>query len=201
MPPTLWPNMAEMARGTLFLVVGPSGAGKDTLLDAARAVLAPDGAYVFPQREITRPADAGGEAHIAIDTQAFAAKKAAGGYALCWDAHGLHYGIDADIVSELAAGRHVVCNVSRGAVEAARACFQPMRVVLVTASLATLAARIAARGRESAEEIEARLLRSAAQEPLGPDVSVIENDATLEEAVAAFMAALGASALPRPTQH
>ena len=178
------------ARGTLFLVVGPSGAGKDTLLDAARAALTIDGRYVFPIRDITRPADAGGEAHREVSVGEFAAKRAAGGYALCWNAHGLSYGVDAGIVTDLADGRHVVCNVSRGAVEAGRHCFQPLRVVVVTASLPTLAGRIAARGRESAEEVEARLARSAAPDPQGPDVTVITNEGTLEAAIAAFVQAL-----------
>jgi len=173
----------------LFLVVGPSGAGKDTLLDAVRGRLVAEG-YSFPQREITRHADAGGEAHIAIRPEEFAAKRAAGGYALCWDAHGLSYGIDAGIAQELAAGRHVVCNVSRGAVAAARASFQPLRVVVVTASRAVLARRIAARGRESAEDVEARLARAATPEPQGDDVIVIENAGALEAAVAAFLRAL-----------
>lgn len=179
-------------RGTLFLVVGPSGAGKDTLLDAARRELEPGGRYRFARREITRPADAGGEAHLEVSCEAFAAKRAAGGYALCWDAHGLSYGIDAGISAELDAGRHVVCNFSRAAVDGARLCFAPVRVLVVTASRATLARRIAARGRERAEEVEARLARSAAAEPAGPDVTVIENDGELGTAIAAMIAALRA---------
>lgn len=182
--------MAE--RGTLFLVVGPSGAGKDTLLEAARRELEPGGLYHFARREITRPADAGGEAHFEISREVFAAKRAAGGYALCWDAHGLSYGIDAGITTELAAGRHVVCNFSRAAVDAARVCFAPLRVLVVTASRPTLARRIAARGRETAEDIEARLARSAAPEPTGPDVTVIENDGELDTAIAAMLASLRA---------
>jgi phosphonate metabolism protein PhnN/1,5-bisphosphokinase (PRPP-forming) len=176
--------------GTLFLVVGPSGAGKDTLLDAARTTLAADPDYVFPVRDITRPADAGGEIHREISVREFAAKRNAGGYALCWNAHGLNYGIEAGIVADLAAGRHVVCNVSRTAVEAARQCFQPHRVLLVTASLPTLARRIASRGRETAEDVEARLARSTAIALQGPDVTVIENEGTLEAAFADFLNAL-----------
>ena len=175
------------ARGTLFLVVGPSGAGKDPLLEAARNALASDPDYVFPVRDITRPADAGGETHREVSTREFEAKRLTGGYALCWHAHGLSYGIDAEIVAELEARRHVVCNVSRGAVDAGRLCFQPLRVLVVTASLPTLARRIAARGRESAAEVEARLARAGIDAPQGPDVAVINNDGSLEDAVAAFL--------------
>jgi ribose 1,5-bisphosphokinase len=195
MPLRLSQNMADSAiagpaRGTLFMVVGPSGAGKDTLLEAARNTLASNPIYVFPVRDITRPADAGGEVHHAVSTSEFETKRDAGGYALCWNAHGLSYGIDAGIAADLTAGRHVVCNVSRGAVDAGRLCFQPLRIIVVTASLPTLARRIAARGRESAADVVARLERSAALSPSGPDVTIIENDGTLDDAIAAFMGAL-----------
>jgi phosphonate metabolism protein PhnN/1,5-bisphosphokinase (PRPP-forming) len=186
--------MADAETGTLFLVVGPSGAGKDTLIDAARGVLEPGGSHVFPAREITRPADAGGEAHRAVSPEEFGAKRAAGGYALSWNAHGLDYGIDAGIAVDLAAGRHVVCNVSRAVVDAARAAIQPLRIVVVTASLATLAQRIAARGRESLDDAATRLARASAQMPAGPDVTVIVNDGALAEAVAQMIAALTAHA-------
>lgn len=182
--------MAEAKRGTLFLVVGPSGAGKDTLLDAARAKSGSSGDFVFPARDITRPADAGGEAHRAIDMDGFAKKRMAGGYALCWEAHGHCYGIPADIDDALAAGRHVVCNVSRAVIDEARRRFQPVQIVQVTASQATLARRIAARGRETASEVETRLLRAPAQAPQGADVHLIDNDGSMATAVSAFMAVL-----------
>ena len=175
------------ARGTLHLVVGPSGAGKDTLIDAARAAR-PD--ILFPTRVITRPADAGGEAHEALDEAGFEVRAARGDFALWWRAHGLGYGVPASIGPALAAGRHVMVNVSRGVVAEARTRFAPIRVLVVTASPDALAARLAGRGRETASDIAARLARAPYTVPDGPDVRVIVNDGLRERAAAAFCAAL-----------
>jgi phosphonate metabolism protein PhnN/1,5-bisphosphokinase (PRPP-forming) len=90
----------------LILVVGPSGAGKDTLLTAAREALRQDARFHFAQRVITRPTDAGGEEHQAITEQEFAARD----FALQWQAHGLRYGIPADVIDSRDV---VVANVSR----------------------------------------------------------------------------------------
>ncbi|MGQ3357242.1 MAG: hypothetical protein ACT6XS_21655, partial [Phreatobacter sp.] len=80
--------------GRLVLVVGPSGAGKDTLIAAARSRLASDEAVLFPRRIVTRPASAA-EDNVEADEATFARIAEAGGFALTWSAHGHRYGIPA----------------------------------------------------------------------------------------------------------
>ena len=180
--------MAESpARGTLHLVVGPSGAGKDALIRAARFAR-PD--ILVPTRAITRPADAGGEDHEAVTEAEFARRAGAGDFALWWRAHGLGYGVPREIDAALAAGRPVLVNVSRAVIDEARARYAPLRVLRIDAPRAVLAARIAARGRETAAEVAARLARKPDRPVEGPDVVPIDNGGALQDAVAAFVAAL-----------
>lgn len=174
-------------RGTLHLVVGPSGAGKDTLIDAIRRAR-PD--ILIPRRAITRPADAGGEAHEPIAQDAFAKAAAEGAFLLWWQAHGMSYGIPSETGGALQAGRHVLANVSRTVIAEARLRHAPLRVLLVTAPTEILAHRLAARGRETAEEIAERLSRAPFAAPEGPDVIVIDNAGTPEAGAKAMLAAL-----------
>jgi phosphonate metabolism protein PhnN/1,5-bisphosphokinase (PRPP-forming) len=175
----------------LFLVVGPSGSGKDTLIAAAEAEFAAGGRYLFARRVVTRPADAGGEAHEAVSADEFSALSAERAFALEWSAHGLRYGIRAEIAEALAAGRHVVANVSRTIVQEARARFAPLAVVWVSAAPAVLAQRLAARRREDPADIALRLARGGALPPEG-DIRAVDNSGELGPAVAAFLAALRA---------
>ncbi len=177
-------------RGLLVLVVGPSGSGKDTLIDGARRALAGDPQVVFPRRDITRPADAGGEDHCPVSFADFQARRSAGGYALAWEAHGLGYGIPAVVLDDLAAGRTVVVNVSRGVIEEARRIAR-LRVLSLVVPSAVLRQRLAARGREDAHDIEARVARAEAVAVAGDDVVTVVNDGTREAALAQFLGAIG----------
>lgn len=184
--------------GTLFLVVGPSGAGKDTLIGLARERLAAGGRHLFPRRVITRPAGAGGEDHVAATADSFAADAAAGRFALHWEAHGLAYGIPATIADSLAAGTHVVANVSRGVIAEALRRFPSVRVVHVTASPEVLACRLAARGREDPADVAARLARAAYPIPDGAPVVTVVNDGSLAAAGAAMVRALAGGEADQP---
>jgi ribose 1,5-bisphosphokinase len=176
------------AIGTLILVVGPSGAGKDSIIAGAALQLRDDPRFVFARRAITRPREAGGESHLALSPSAFDAARSRGDFLLHWQAHGLDYGIPATLAADRAAGRIVVANVSRAMVGPARARLAPVHVVQVLASRGVLAARLARRGRESAADIDRRLERAVAGEiePAG-DVTTILNDEALESAVAQFV--------------
>ena len=176
----------------LVLVVGPSGAGKDTLMAAARGRLPEPGRFRFVQRDITRPAEAGGEDHLAVDVARFAARRAAGGYALAWEAHGLFYGIPTDIAEDIAVGRVVVANVSRAVIAEAAARFAVI-VLEITAPAEVLAGRLAARGREEAADVVRRLARSVSL-PEGVDVARVMNDGSVEDGAARVAAVLSRAA-------
>ncbi|MCY4190996.1 MAG: hypothetical protein OXD42_06705 [Rhodospirillaceae bacterium] len=103
--------------GRLFLVVGPSGVGKDSILNGAREALADDARFVFARRFITRDATVGGEDHQPISDAEFSAIEESGGFLFSWRAHGLSYGLPASLRDDLDAGRHVVANVSRAALK------------------------------------------------------------------------------------
>ncbi|MDR9485140.1 MULTISPECIES: phosphonate metabolism protein/1,5-bisphosphokinase (PRPP-forming) PhnN [Sediminimonas] len=175
------------AQGRLFAVVGPSGAGKDTLLEAACRAR-PD--LVRARRVITRPSGAGGEAFDGVDEAAFDACLKAGQLAIHWRAHGLRYGIRASIDADLAVGRDVLFNGSRAALEQAAARYPGLRVLLVTAPAEVLMQRLSARGREDADQIAARLERAAQGIPPDLPVHEIDNSGTVDAGVKRLLAAL-----------
>ncbi len=172
-----------MSQGTIFVVVGPSGAGKDSVMNHARGKKADDANVRFVRRYITRPKEAGGEDHIPVDHAGFSDLAVSGKLALHWQAHGLLYGIPADTLTELDAGKVLVVNGSRAALPVFREVYgDSLKVVLVTAPPALLAQRLAARGRESAESVLKRLERSG---ELGDETIadlVIVNDGAIEVA-------------------
>lgn len=173
-------------------MVGPSGAGKDTVLGMARSALADDARFRFVRRVITRPVDVSGEDHLAVSEADFAARS----FALRWQAHGLSYGIPDDVTDDLARGIVVVANTSRGVIAEAAGRF-PVRVIEVTASLGIRAQRLGARGREAAGDIDHRLSRTVGI-PSDVPVDTITNDTTPGEAAEHFIAALIRAASPVP---
>lgn len=169
--------------GHLVLVVGPSGAGKDSVIDGLRSVFDGHPRVYFPTRVITRPADAGGEVHTSADDDRFERQREEGAFLLSWHAHGHAYGIPIAALHRLNAGHCVICNVSRTVIEIARSDIPNTHVMLVTASRTTLRSRIEARGRESAEDTERRLQRASHFFLSGAHVREVCNDGALEDAV------------------
>jgi phosphonate metabolism protein PhnN/1,5-bisphosphokinase (PRPP-forming) len=167
----------------LLLVVGPSGAGKDSVLRGWREALGA-AAPAFAQRVITRAPDAS-EAHEAVTGADFAGMRAQGLLATWWQAHGLDYGVRWREFEPLARGRWVVLNGSRAHLGALRAQAPGLRVVEVSAPPHVLASRLAARAREGAAARDQRLAR-AIDAPVDADL-VLVNDGDLRRSVDALV--------------
>ena len=173
--------------GRLVAIVGPSGAGKDTLLAGA---MAQRPGLVWARRVITRPEEAGGEPYEGVSLVEFEARKARGAFALHWVAHGLSYGIPASILPQMQAGQTVLFNGSRAVLGRAQALFPDLAVVLITADPACLRARLAARGRESGADLDLRLARAGFALPEGIAHERVDNSGDVAAGVQALVAVL-----------
>jgi ribose 1,5-bisphosphokinase len=163
---------AAIGPGRLILVVGPSGAGKDTLLGLAKAACADDGRIVFPRRVITRQASAS-EDNEEVSAGTFEAALARDEYATHWDAHGHRYALSRAIDDDIRAGHTVVANVSRTIIATMRRAYASVLVVSITAPPNVLAERIAMRARGSDGKIEQRLQRTVDEAAAVPDVTIV----------------------------
>ena len=185
---------ATIGPGRLILVIGPSGAGKDTLIALARAGCASDPSVVFPRRVVTRDASLS-EDNGAMTATQFADALGRGEFALHWQAHGLSYGLPRSIDDEIRAGRTVVANVSRTIVAGARARYSNVVAVAVTAPADVLAARLAARARASDGPIVDRLRRLV--DGAAPDIT-IDNVGDAAEHAGALLAAIRSAEAAAP---
>ena len=175
--------------GRLIAVVGPSGVGKDSLIEG---MIAGWPKLQRVRRVITRPAAAGGEDFEGVSVDRFNKMIAAGAFALHWEAHGLKYGIPTQAYDDVLAGAELIANLSRSKLAEAAEAFPHMHILSVTASPEILAKRLAVRGRESEEDIARRLARRASTPPRGVPLTVIDNSGSLQASVNAALFTLRA---------
>lgn len=177
------PTMAGPgSNGCMVAVVGPSGAGKDTLLAYAAGFFEGRDDVVFVRRVITRDSSAGGEDHDGVSEAEFEALERNGRFAVSWGAHGLRYGIPIETKEAVARGQLVVANGSRSALSRFKTAYPHLIVINVTADIDVLTARLEARGRETREEIRRRLERSSLAVEGEYQVVTIDNSGSLETA-------------------
>lgn len=178
--------------GRLIYCMGPSGAGKDSLLDWLRMHLPTPSPVHWAQRTISRAAMPGGEAHESVVPDAFAALRSEQAFALHWEANGLGYGIRHAQLAPLAQGRWVLLNGSRAYLPEALARCPDLVAVHITASPQVLRERLLSRGRETPDEVEARVQRAMAfMLPPGTASLEVHNNGTLNDAGQQLLHALG----------
>jgi ribose 1,5-bisphosphokinase len=171
--------------GAFVGIVGPSGAGKDSVMAHARALLHDELSIVFAQRIVTRTPDVT-ERNVAMSEGEIARIASQGGFALAWTAHDLSYAIPVALDADVTEGRVVVANVSRAVVPELRRRYRRGRVVLIDAPRDLRRARLAQRGREDAQAVDERLAREVSSFlPADADL-VIDNSGRLEDAAQAL---------------
>ncbi|MDT8894838.1 ribose 1,5-bisphosphokinase [Halomonas sp. I1] len=164
--------------GRLVYMMGASGVGKDSLLDAVRSRY-PD--WLVAHRYVTR--DSGGtENSVALTPAEFEARRRQELFCLTWRAHGLDYGLGIEIETWLARGRTILVNGSRRALpEARRRLGDTLLPLLVTAPEPVLADRLRRRGREGSAQIEERLARHRELSRSLPEVARLDNGGALDD--------------------
>lgn len=171
--------------GRLIYVMGPSGSGKDTLLQGLARRMG-SRAYLAP-RVITREADRGVNGALPVSMQEFLQMEAAGVLALSWRANGYAYGILQHINDRLAAGKDVLVNGSRAYLPTALLRYRELVPVMLQVEPGVLHDRLRRRGRETEAQIQARLARNTILDVMpaavASSVLCIDNSRTPEDAV------------------
>ncbi|MDI2140759.1 MULTISPECIES: phosphonate metabolism protein/1,5-bisphosphokinase (PRPP-forming) PhnN [unclassified Pseudomonas] len=187
--------------GRLIYLMGPSGSGKDSLIEAARAPLRSLNCEVI-RRVITRSAESVGEDAIGVTPQEFEERQRAGDFSLAWQANGLSYGIPVEMEQWLKAGKHVLVNGSRANLRQALEAYPTLVPVLLTVRDDVLRDRLLRRGRETLEQIDARLARNTLfKERRSTDMAVhlIDNSGDLADAVGHLLELVMLNAVPDQT--
>ncbi len=178
--------------GRLFYIMGASGAGKDTLLQGCRERHVENLSPLVAHRYITREPDGGTERHVGLSEAEFEHRVTMDAFAMYWSANGYRYGIGREIDHWLTQGGQVLVNGSRGYFDQARSRYGSALIpVLISVDPALLQRRLELRGRESAQEIDARIRRAhELEQQLPPDCLVIKNDDSVADAVSKLLAAI-----------
>jgi ribose 1,5-bisphosphokinase len=175
-------------------VIGPSGAGKDSVLAQLRHDWPLASSAYWAQRTITRALRTQGEQHESVDSTTFENLRRQGAFAMHWTANGLCYGVRQQELHPVNEDRWVFVNGSRAYLPELLNVWPQATVVHIGASREILASRLAARGRESEAEVAARLAREVPV-PLPAGTLCIDNNGKLSDAVTALQSALQAREL------
>jgi len=154
------------APGALLVVVsGPSGVGKDTIIEALRRrPRDPDYHFVVTcTTRAPRPGEVDGTSYHFMTRERFATLRDAGAFLEWAEVHGNWYATPrAEVRRALAAGRDVILKIDvQGAAAVKATVPDALLVFVVPPSLEALFRRLRARATETAEELEVRQRNAA----------------------------------------
>jgi guanylate kinase len=149
------------APGALLVVIsGPSGVGKDAVIEALRRRPKARAAHhvVTYTTRARRAGELDGISYHFVDPERFSAMRAAGELLEASEVHGHWYGTPRDqVVDGLVLGRDVILKIDvQGARKVRRRVPQALLIFMVAPSPEDLAARLRGRATESADELELR---------------------------------------------
>lgn len=173
----------------LIYVVGPSGAGKDSVLYGLRLGWTGLPPAHWVRRTVTRAEQAGSEAHESVSEEGFLQLQQAQAFAMTWQANGLSYGVRHTELAPLASGHCVFVNGSRAYLPQVLVQWPQTTVVQISAPEDVLRRRLHARQRESMQSISDRLARHV-DVALPEDAIRIANEGPVTDAVDMLRAAL-----------
>jgi guanylate kinase len=177
-----------MAR--VFVITGPSGVGKGTLIRGLMERLAALELSVSATTRAPRPGEHDGEHYHFLTREQFDARVDAGDFVEHADYAGRSYGtLRSELEARVRAGVPVVLEIEvQGARQVRAAMPEAVQVFIAPPSLAALRTRLIGRGTDDPEEVERRL--RVAEQELGaqPEFAhVVVND-RLDEALDALTA-------------
>jgi phosphonate metabolism protein PhnN/1,5-bisphosphokinase (PRPP-forming) len=173
--------------GTLFLVVGNSGSGKDSIISGAIEQYPQSLKNIYnPRRYITRP-PSDTEENIPLTQKKFDELAKDGKFALKWHIYGLDYGVPIKIDQLLSEGNPVVVNVSRSIIPEARTLYKNLKVIFIRVPLEKTIERIQERGREHGKRLEERIERARTHQVFPDADYIIDNTGSLDDAIQTFL--------------
>ena len=179
--------MVKNFLGTLILVVGNSGSGKDSIINGASEEYPLDLKKVYiVKRYITRPPSEN-EDNYFISTEEFNEMSKLGKFALQWHIYGLNYGVPIEIEKWLKKGHPVIVNVSRIIINDTRKKYENVKVVFIEVPFDITLLRLKNRERESEEGLKERIERARNNQKFPEADFVVDNSGELDEAISQFL--------------
>ena len=179
-----------MKKGLLFVISGPSGTGKGTVMK----LLLETGEYFYSVSATTRsprPEDKEGVTYYFVTREQFEEKIAAGEMLEYAEYSGNYYGTPKFAVEKaLSEGKNVILEIeTKGALQVREKMPEAVLIFILPPDIETLRARLEGRGTESAEVIDLRMAQVKREVALLPsyDYVVVNENGKIAEAAEEIM--------------